>query len=196
MRTAFTVGIKDGKSTLITGTDVAMDEQKRAFNNTAFDPKEFDEVQYWESGRGMRGSRKLSAKGETGKTGVNFNSAHPVETQQDKKAAKGLRDLTPETAGKKAGVNWNAAHPVHLQQDKKMAKKLADLTPPKGDSRKKSGVNWDAVKPVDETKAAKKTSKKSLSRGAKKPSAKSNAPALPPPVDERREARAAHRAAD
>lgn len=142
MRTAITVGIqKDGTAVIITGPEVSVAKHRAAFNELKAGKDDFQEIQYWESGRGMR--RIKSAGGDSG---VNFNAAHPVEDQRK----KNLPDLTPEI-GEAGVVNFNSAHQVEHQQDPKKAAKLKDLTPIESDAPGK--VNFGASKLiVDDSK--------------------------------------------
>lgn len=197
MRTALTLGFKEnGTAEIISGPEVDLNEQQRAFNNlTAGKSSKYARVELWESDGGMRRTKSFSDKGT-----VNFNAAHPVEDQsaKGKKKKKGksgsdLADLTP-TSGGTGGVDFNAAHPVEKQQDKKLSKKLPDLNKAQdqGATGKKSGVNFDSVIPVEDqgkskksatkkTAAKKSSPKKSAARSALN---KSSSPSAPAPAAE------------
>lgn len=185
MRTALTLGFfSDGTAEIITGPEVALSTQQRAFKELTAGKSKYAEVQYWESSGGIQMRKSFGDKGT-----VNFNSAHLVENQSAKgKLKKGQTDLTP-TSGGKGGVNFNAAHPVEKQQDKKTAKHLPDLNKAidAGETGGKSGVNFDCVTPVEEQgKIGKKkaASRKKSSKKSAKTSADKSTPPAPPPASD------------
>lgn len=179
MRTGITIGItKDGEAEIIHHPSVTIDEQKRSFNDLgAGKGDKYSEIQYWESGRGLRRRKSFGDKGN-----VNFNAAHLVENQQAKgKRKKKLADLTP-AAGEKGRVDFNAAHPVEKQQAKgKKKTKLPDLNDAQdaGAIGEKAGINWDSVTPVADQGKKKKSSskKKSSKKSATKSAGKSSSSA-------------------
>jgi hypothetical protein len=156
MRTAITLGItKNGKAEIIHQPSVSIHIHRREINELASKKgnSKYKEIQLWESGRGLRRRVRVgeAAKNEN----VDFNAAHRVDHQQDKKKAKALPGLAP-SIGNTGGVDFNAAHLVDHQQDKKKSKTLSDLnakqTAGKKESSKKQGVNFEAAKRIGETK--------------------------------------------
>jgi hypothetical protein len=154
MRTAITLGItKDGTAEIIHQPSVSIHNQRREINQLAGKKGNsgYTEIQLWESGRGLR--RRVRVGDGAENQNVNFNAAHRVEHQQDKKASKKLPDLTPET-GTTGGVDFNAVHLVEHQQDKSKAKTLPDLNKKfqhaaaGKKASKKQGVNFDAAKRI------------------------------------------------
>lgn len=154
-RTAITLGItKNGEAEIIHQPSVSLHHQRRELNELAGKKgnSKYSEIQLWESGRGLR--RKVRVGKAAVNENIDYNSAHSVDHQKNKKNA----DLTP-TAGNSGGVDFNASHLVEHQQDKVKSKKLPDLnskfrhaeTSKKG-SAKKQGVNFDAARHVDEPK--------------------------------------------
>lgn len=154
MRTALTIGIlKNGKAEVINHPDMPLHEQRRAFHGLDDKGSKYAEIQLWESGKGLNKRYRLTSGKKGGvEGGVNFNSAHPVEDQQDKSKAKTLPDLTPSEGGK-GEVNHDAWKPVEGSEDE-----LKPNTPAKRKSKSKQARVARERKAKPATKPSKKKS--------------------------------------
>lgn len=69
MRTAITIGIKSGKTTLLCGPEISIGEQVARFKKIPQpENDEFDRVELWESGFGISKAVKLVASSQPKKT--------------------------------------------------------------------------------------------------------------------------------
>jgi hypothetical protein len=165
MRTAITLGItKNGKAEIIHQPSVSIHIHRREINELASKKgnSKYKEIQLWESGRGLRRRVRVgeAAKNEN----VDFNAAHRVDHQQDKKKSKTLSDLNAkQTAGKKEsskkqGVNFEAAKRIGETKDEKPG--IERVRGSKGshrDSRSKIVKHVSKKKRISDAASAKKS---------------------------------------